>query len=154
MDIEQKLVEMNVKLPTSIAPMANYATCVRTGNLLYTSGASCFKDGKPVYQGKLGKELSIEQGYEASRLTALNILSTLKHELGSLNKIKRFIKILGFVNSTDDFIGQPEVINGASDLFVEVLGEKGIHTRSAIGTNVLPLNIPVEIEVIVEIKED
>ncbi|WP_144463688.1 RidA family protein [Siminovitchia fortis] len=153
MDIEERILKKGIELPPTTEPMANYISVSRTGNLLYTSGASCFKEGVPVYQGRLGEELTVEEGYEASRLTALNIISNLKKECGSLNRIKKIVKMLAFVNSADSFTQQPEVINGASDLFMEIFGEKGKHARSAIGTNVLPFHIPVEIELIVEINE-
>jgi len=103
--------------------------------------------------GKLGKDLTIEQGYEAARLAAIEHIAVLKSELGDLNKVKRIVKVLGMVNSTDDFIEQPKVINGYSDLMVSVFGEKGKHARSAVGLNTLPMNIAVEIEVIVEIED-
>jgi enamine deaminase RidA (YjgF/YER057c/UK114 family) len=151
-EIEKRLQDLDITLPEPIQAMANYVTTIRTGNLIYTSGASCFVNGEPVYTGKLGKDLSIEEGYEASRITALNLLSLIKNEVGSLDHVVRIVKVLGLVSSTDDFYHQPQVINGASDLFVQVLGEKGKHTRSALGTNVLPFNIPVEIEIIVEVK--
>ena len=131
--------------------MGNYVTVRRSGNMLYLSGNGPMREGKVVMSGKLGADLTVEQGYEAARITAINILGVLKSELGDLDKINQFVKVLGFVQSTDDFFDQPKVINGASDLFVEVLGEKGRHARSAIGTSVLPFNLPVEIEVIVEV---
>ena len=151
-EIEKRLLDLEITLPEPPQAMANYVTTIRTGNLIYTSGASCFVNGKPVYTGKLGKDLSIDEGYEASRITALNLLSLIKKEVGSLDNVVRIIKVLGLVSSTDDFYHQPQVINGASDLFVQVLGEKGKHTRSALGTNVLPFDIPIEIEIIVEVK--
>ncbi|MBV7504862.1 RidA family protein [Bacillus sp. sid0103] len=151
--IESKIIELGYELPPAPAPLANYVTINRSGNLLFTSGSGCFIDGKPLYQGKLGEDISIEQGYDAARITALNLLSIVKEELGDLNKVKKIVKLLGFVSSTNDFYNHPQVINGASDLLVEVFGEKGKHARSAIGTNVLPLNLPVEIEMVLEIEE-
>jgi enamine deaminase RidA (YjgF/YER057c/UK114 family) len=151
---EKRMKEMGLVLPEAIAPMGNYLTTLRVGDLIYTSGSGPFVNGKPLYQGRLGAEVTVEQGYKASRVTALNLLSLLKRELGDLDKIGRVVKVLGFVNSAADFYDQPAVINGASDFFVEVLGEKGKHTRSALGTSVLPFNIPVEIEMIVQVKED
>lgn len=150
-EIEKKLGELGIILPGQIKSMGNYVTVRKSGNMLYLSGNGPMREGKVVMSGKLGADLSIEQGYEAARITAINILGVLKSELGDLDKIKQFVKVLGFVQSTDDFYDQPKVINGASDLFVEVLGEKGRHARSAIGTSVLPFNLPVEIEVIVEV---
>ncbi|MDQ0219775.1 RidA family protein [Peribacillus cavernae] len=151
--IEKKLQELGYDLPTAPQPLANYVTVNRTGNLLFTSGQGCFRNGKPVYQGKLGQDISVEQGYDAARITAINLLSVVKAELGDLSKIKKVVKLLGFVSSTSDFYDHPQVINGASDFLVEVLGEKGKHARSAIGTNVLPMNLPVEIEMVIEIEE-
>ena len=152
-EIEKKLGELGIILPGQTKSMGNYVTARRSGNMLYLSGNGPMREGKVVMSGKLGADLSIEQGYEAARITAINILGVLKSELGDLDKIKQFVKVLGFVQSTDDFFDQPKVINGASDLFVEVLGEKGRHARSAIGTSVLPFNLPVEIEAIVEVEE-
>ena len=150
-EIEKKLGELGIILPGQTKSMGNYVTVRRSGNMLYLSGNGPMREGKVVMSGKLGADLSIEQGYEAARITAIDILGVLKSELGDLDKINQFVKVLGFVQSTDDFFDQPKVINGASDLFVEVLGEKGRHARSAIGTSVLPFNLPVEIEVIVEV---
>ena len=152
-EIEKKLGELGIILPGQTKSMGNYVTARRSGNMLYLSGNGPMREGKVVMSGKLGADLSIEHGYEAARITAINILGVLKSELGDLDKIKQFVKVLGFVQSTDDFFDQPKVINGASDLFVEVLGEKGRHARSAIGTAVLPFNLPVEIEAIVEVEE-
>lgn len=152
-EIEKKLGELGIILPGQTKSMGNYVTVRKSGNMLYLSGNGPMREGKVVMSGKLGADLSIEQGYEAARITAINILGVLKSELGDLDKIKQFVKVLGFVQSTDDFFDQPKVINGASDLFVEVLGEKGRHARSAIGTSVLPFNLPVEIEAIVEVEE-
>ena len=151
MVIEDKLRDMGIQWPDqSPAPMANYVTVRRSGNLLYLSGAGPFVNGKPVYSGRVGREVSVEEAYDAARLSAVNLLSMIKGEVGGLENI-RIIKLLGFVSSDDQFYNQPEVINGASDFLVEVLGENGKHARSAIGTSVLPFNIPVEIEMIAEI---
>ena len=117
------------------------------------SGKGPLKPDGNYIVGKLGKDLTIEQGYEAARLAAIEHIAVLKSELGDLNKVKRIVKVLGMVNSTDDFIEQPKVINGYSDLMVSVFGEKGKHARSAVGLNTLPMNIAVEIEVIVEIED-
>lgn len=153
MNINEKLEELGIQLPPPSRPMANYEMSARIGNALYSSGAGYMKDGNPAMTGKLGADVSMDQGYQAARGTALQLLSNLQDELGSLDKIKSFVKILGFVNSTDDFIRQPEVINGASDVIIEVFGDKGKHARSAIGVNTLPFDIPVEIELIVELEE-
>ncbi|MBW2619324.1 MAG: RidA family protein [Deltaproteobacteria bacterium] len=151
---EEKLESLGLSLPPPVEPVANYVTSVIEGDLLYTSGAGPIEGGKPKYQGRVGAELSLEEGYEAARLTALNLLSIIKARIGGLDRIERVVKVLGFVSSAPDFHRQPEVINGASDLLVEVLGEQGRHARSAIGTSNLPLNIPVEIEMIVRIKTE
>jgi enamine deaminase RidA (YjgF/YER057c/UK114 family) len=150
--IENRLRELGLILPPAPTPMANYVTCLQVSNLIYTSGSSCFVDGRPFYTGRLGVDLTTEQGYEAAKITVLNLLSTIKAEIGELDRIERFIKVLGLVSSGQDFYEQAQVINGASDLLVDIFGEKGKHTRSALGTSVLPFNLPVEIEMIVQIK--
>ncbi|WP_432613329.1 RidA family protein [Cytobacillus oceanisediminis] len=149
--IDQKLKDLGMEWPEdSPQPMANYVTVRRSGQLLYLSGAGPFVNGKPAYTGKVGKDVTLEEAYNAAKISALNLLSMIKGEVGSLDNI-RIVKLLGFVSSEDDFYQQPEVINGASDFLVEVLGENGKHSRSALGTSVLPFNIPVEIEMIAEI---
>ena len=152
-DAESKLKEKGIVLVPPSAPIANYVNAVRVGNLLYLSGRGPSKADGSYITGKLGRELNIEQGYEAARLTAINHLSVLKVELGSLDKVKRIIKVLGMVNCTEDFRDQPKVINGYSDLMVEIFGPNGKHARSAVGMNALPMGMAVEVEVIVEIKE-
>ncbi|WP_425509539.1 RidA family protein [Virgibacillus ihumii] len=145
---EENITELGIELP-SIRPAAgNYISCVRTGNLLFTAG-----QGVDQYHGKLGKELTTEDGYQAARLSMLNLLSIVKNELGELSKIKQFVKLLGMVNSTEDFTEQPKVMNGASDLLGEVFGDIGKHGRSAVGMQQLPNNTAIEIEMILEIKE-
>lgn len=151
--IEKKIKEMNIELPGELELVGRYKSVRWLHNTIYVSGTGPLKDGKAIYTGKLGKDLTLEEGYDAARLSMINILGTLKHELGDLDRIEKFIKLLGFVACTDDFHQQPKVINGASDLLIEIFGEKGVHARSAIGTNSLPFNIPVEIEAIVEIKK-
>lgn len=150
--VEKRLEELGLDLPTAPTPMANYVTCQRVGNMLYFSGAGAFQDGKPVVFGKVGAELTEQEGYQAARLAGLNLISQLKKEVGDLDKVKQFVRVLAFVASAPDFYHQPAVMNGASDLFVEVFGEKGKHTRSAVAVPQLPFNIPVEIEMIVEIN--
>lgn len=151
-DFDKKLRELNITLRTPTKPMANYVKAVRTGNLLFLAGSGpSHPDGTNI-TGKVGKDLTVEQGYDAARSAGINILSTLKQELGDLNKVKRVVKVLGMVNSTDDFTDHPKVINGFSDLMVAVFGEKGKHARSAVGMNSLPSNIAVEIEIIVEVE--
>ena len=152
-DPEAKLKEKGIVLPAPQKPVANYVNAVRVGNLLYLSGKGPTKPDGSNTTGKVGKDLTIEQGYEAARLTAINHLAVLKAELGSLNKVKRIVKVLGMVNCTEDFKDQPKVINGYSDLMVEIFGDKGKHARSAVGMNSLPVGIAVEVEVIVEVEE-
>jgi enamine deaminase RidA (YjgF/YER057c/UK114 family) len=149
--IDEKIKQLGISWPNQAPkPMANYVTVRRTGNLLYLSGAGPFIDGKPAFVGRVGKDVTLEEAYDAARLSAVNLLSMIRAEVGSLENI-RIIKLLGFVSSAEDFYNQPEVINGASDFLAELLGENGKHSRSAIGTSVLPFNIPVEIEMIAEI---
>jgi enamine deaminase RidA (YjgF/YER057c/UK114 family) len=152
-DAETKLKEKGIVLIPPSSPVANYVNAVRVGNLLYLAGKGPSKADNTYVTGKVGKDLTIEQGYEAARLTAINHLAVIKNELGSLNKVKRIVKVLGMVNCTEDFKDQPKVINGYSDLMVEIFGEKGKHARSAVGMYALPFNMAVEIEVIVEIAE-
>lgn len=148
---EEKLSAAGIVIPTVSTPVANYVNAVRTGNLVFLSGKGPSDSQGKYITGKLGADLSIEQGYAAARLTAINQLAVLKKELGDLSKIKRIVKVLGLVNSASDFYDQPKVMNGFSDLMVLALGEKGKHARSAIGTNTLPFNMAVEVELIVEV---
>ena len=151
---EDKLAQLGVTLPDSPSPIANYVPAVRTGNLLYLSGVgpAAKSDGK-VPAGKVGSDLTVEEGYEAARLVGINLLARLKAELGDLDRVTRVVKLLSMVNSAPDFTQPPAVANGCSDLLVEVFGEKGRHARSAVGMASLPNNIPVEIEMIVEVQE-
>jgi enamine deaminase RidA (YjgF/YER057c/UK114 family) len=145
-DPEKKLAEMGLQLPPVSKPIANYVKAVRVGNLVFLSG-----HGTDII-GKVGKEVTIEQGYEAARQTGLSLLASLKAEIGNLNKVKRVVKVLGMVNCTEGFGDQPKVINGFSDLMVAVFGERGKHARSAVGMYALPNNMAVEIEMIVEVE--
>jgi enamine deaminase RidA (YjgF/YER057c/UK114 family) len=151
-DAETNLIKEGIKLTPPQKPVANYVNIVQTGKLLYLSGKGPTREDGTNITGKLGKELSIEEGYAAARLVAINHLAVLKDYLGSLNKVKRVIKVLGMVNCESSFTDQPKVINGYSDLMVAIFGEKGKHARSAVGMNALPGNIAVEVEVIVEIE--
>ena len=151
-DAETRLKQKGITLPEPQKPVANYVNAVRVGNLLYLAGKGPTKPDGSNITGKVGKDLTIEQGYEAAQLTAINHLAVLKAELGSLNKVKRIVKVLGMVNCTDDFKDQPKVINGYSDLMVEIFGDKGKHARSAVGMYALPSNIAVEVEVVVEVE--
>lgn len=151
MDIEKKLKELGISLPAPPKPLANYVPAVRAGNLLFVSGHGPYNDGKTMVSGKLGKELTIEEGYKTARNVALNCLASVQATLGDLNKVKRVVKLLGMVNCTEDFKDHPKVINGASDLLVEVFGDAGRHARSAVGMQSLPNGIPVEIEMVLEV---
>jgi enamine deaminase RidA (YjgF/YER057c/UK114 family) len=150
--IENKIKELGLNLPVQPSPVANYLTARASGNLLYLSGTTCYTDEGLMFTGKLGQELTVGQGYLAARQTALNLLSVAKGFLGDLDKVTKIIKLNGYVNCIDSFTEQPRVINGASDLLVAVFGEQGKHARTSIGVNTLPGNIPVEIELILEIE--
>ena len=151
---EQRLKELGITLPPTPAPIANYVPGVRVGNFLYLSGLgpSPRADGQE-YLGKVDADLTLEEGYDAARLVGINLISRIKGELGDLNKVKRIVKLLSMVASTPSFTDQPAVANGCSDLLVEVFGDKGRHARSAVGLAALPGNIPVEIEMIVEVDD-
>jgi enamine deaminase RidA (YjgF/YER057c/UK114 family) len=152
--IEKRLEELGLVLPPSPQPRFTYIPCNRTGNLIYLSGQDCRdSNGKLIYEGKLGSDLTIEQGQEAARQTILNCLAVMKGYLGDLDRVVRIVKLLGFVNSAPGFADQPYVMNGASNLLVDVFGENGKHARSAIGTSELPFHTPVEIEIIAEIRD-
>ena len=155
-DVEEKIKQLNIELPIPGEPIANYVPAVRfseTKNsmLVYVSGTGPRKGNGDYLTGRLGDDMTIEEGYDAAKLTGINILASLKKEIGDLNKIKRFVKVIGMVNSTADFYQQPAVINGFSDFIVEVFGDRGKHARSAVGMVSLPSNIAVEIEVVVEV---
>jgi enamine deaminase RidA (YjgF/YER057c/UK114 family) len=152
-DAETKLKEKGIVLVPPSNPVANYVNVVRVGNMLYLAGKGPLKPDNTYLTGKVGRDLTIEQGYEAARLAAIAHLAVIRNELGSLNKVKRIVKVLGMVNCTDDFKDQPRVINGYSDLMVEIFGEKGKHARSAVGMASLPFNMAVEVEVIVEVEQ-
>lgn len=152
MDIDARLKEVGIELPAPFTPMANYLPAVRTGNLVFISGHGPNRADGTFITGKLGQDLTIEQGYGAARLTMLNCLSSLRAELGSLNGVRRFVKVLGMVNCTEDFGDPPAVINGGSDLLVEIFGDAGRHARSAVGMQSLPRGIAVEIEMVVEVE--
>lgn len=150
---ETKIADLGIQLPEASSPVANYVNAVRVGNLLFLAGKGpSLPDGKYI-TGKVGESLTIEEGREAARLVGIAQLAVLKAELGDLNKVKRIVKVLGMVNCGPDFTQHPQVINGFSDLMVDVFGEKGKHARSAVGMNSLPMNIAVEVEMIVEIED-
>jgi enamine deaminase RidA (YjgF/YER057c/UK114 family) len=153
MSAEKRLKELGIELGTVSSPVANYVNAVQSGNLLFLSGKGPrpTADGKRA-KGKVGREYTIEQGYQHARTVGLDLLAVMKSELGSLDRVKRVVKVLGMVNSVPEFEDPPKVINGCSDLFVEVFGERGRHARSAVGMAALPAGIPVEIECIVEVE--
>jgi enamine deaminase RidA (YjgF/YER057c/UK114 family) len=147
--VEQRLQEMGLELPAPARPVATYVRCLQTGNLLFVSGTG---PSEAAPKGKVDADVSVEQAYDAARQVGLQLLATAKDALGDLDRIVRVVKLLGMVNSSPDFERQPQVINGCSDLFVEVLGEAGRHTRSAVGMAALPNRIAVEIECTFEIR--
>ena len=155
MGAEARLKEKNITLPQPATPVANYVGAVRVGNLLFLSGHGPLRtDGKPSARGKVGKDLTVEQAYQVAREVGLYLLATTRANLGSLDKVRRVVKVLGMVNSADGFGDQPKVINGFSDLMVEVFGDAiGKHARSAVGMAALPMGIPVEIEMVLEVSD-
>jgi enamine deaminase RidA (YjgF/YER057c/UK114 family) len=150
---EAKLKELGITLPPVGKPLANYVPAVRTGNLVFLAGHGPAQPWGPTATGVVGKDLTVEQGYEAAKNVGVNLLASLKAEIGDLSKLRRIVKVLGMVNATPGFTQQPEVINGFSDLMVSVFGEtKGKHARSAVGMGSLPRNLSVEIEMVVEVE--
>ncbi|HEX6987859.1 MAG TPA: RidA family protein [Bacillota bacterium] len=151
MSFEQRLVDLGITLPSAPRPVAAYVPGVRTGNLIFTAGQVPFVNGELAFRGKVGGELTVEQGREAARICALNALAVVRGMAGSLDKVSRIVKLLVFVNSAPGFGDQPQVANGASELMLEIFGEAGRHARSAVGSNELPLGAPVEVEMVVEL---
>jgi enamine deaminase RidA (YjgF/YER057c/UK114 family) len=152
MSHELRLKELGIELPAAPRPVANYVPVVRVGDLLFLSGVLPSKDGQLVFTGKLGAILSIEQGVEAARVAVLNALAIMKAETGSLDRVKRVVKMVGHIASAPGFTDQPQVLNGASDLLVAVFGESGRHARVAVGAAELPRQAPIEIELIVQVS--
>jgi enamine deaminase RidA (YjgF/YER057c/UK114 family) len=150
--VEGNLAKLGLTLPPAPTSLANYVGAVVAGKLVFVSGHGPVQDGQLIYRGKLGREFSTAQGQEAARLVMLNCLASLKAAVGSLDRVRRVVKLLGMVNGTPEFTEQPQVINGASDLLVAIFGDRGRHARSAVGMGSLPFNIAVEIEMIVEIR--
>lgn len=150
---EQKLKELSIELPGVAKPLGSYVPFVKTGNLIYLSGMLPLKDGKLITAGRLGESVTIDDAVLCARTAAINALGILKSAAGSLGMVKQCVKITGFIASAPDFTDQPKVLNGASDLMVEVFGEAGRHARAAVGVNILPLNSPVEVEFIFEVRE-
>ena len=152
-DPELKLKELGIELTTPSSPVANYVNSVRSGNLLFISGKGPLKNDGNYIKGKVGSDLTIEQGYEAARITAVNLISTIKASVGDLKKVKRVLKVTGMVNAAPNFTDHPKVVNGCSDLIVEVFGDRGLHARSAVGMASLPREQAVEVEMIVEVSD-
>ncbi len=151
-NVEQKLREMGLELPEAPAPVAAYVPCVRTGNLVFVSGQVPRVKGELRYRGHVGAELSVSEGEEAARVCALNALSIMKNEIGDLDKIRRIVKVTGYVASSEGFHQQPKVIDGASVFLGQLLGDKGKHARAAVGVNELPLGVSVELDMVVEVE--
>lgn len=152
MKIEAKLKELDLTLPKPPEPVAAYLPALQVGDLLFLSGTTCYVDGSLLHTGRVGAELSLEEGYAAAQQTALNLLSVIKATLGDLDRVERVVKLNGYVNSAPEFDRQPEVINGASELLEQLFGERGRHARTSIGVSALPAHIPVEIELIVQVR--
>jgi enamine deaminase RidA (YjgF/YER057c/UK114 family) len=152
MSFEQRLKELGLTLPEVSAPVAAYIQAVQLDKLVYTSGQIPFVKGQLIYKGVVGKDLTLEEGYDAARVCVLNALAAVKSLAGSIDNIERIIRLTGYVNSTDGFTDQPKVMNGASELLLQIFGEEGRHARSAIGVNTLPLGAAVEVELIVKLK--
>jgi enamine deaminase RidA (YjgF/YER057c/UK114 family) len=151
--VENKLAELGLTLPEVVAPLAAYVPSVRSGSYVYTSGQLPMVDGKLGVTGKVGAEVTPEEAKELARICALNALAAVKSVVGDLDKVVRVVKVVGFVASAPDFTGQPGVVNGASELLGQALGEAGVHARSAVGVAVLPLDAPVEVEIQVEVAD-
>lgn len=149
---ERRLAEIGLKLPPAPSSLANYVGAVVAGKLVFVSGHGPVDDGELTYRGKLGRDFTTAQGYDAARLVMLNCLATLKGAIGSLDRVRRVVKLLGMVNGMPEFTDQPQVINGASDLLISIFGDRGRHARSAVGMGSLPFGIAVEIEMVVEIR--
>ena len=149
--VEERIRGLGLELPEAPKPVASYVPAVQSGDLVFTSGQIPFVNGNLIYTGRVGAELTIEQGAECARICALNCIAAVKSVIGDLNRIQRVVRLTGFVRGAEGFRDQPKVLNGASDLVLQIFGEKGRHSRLAIGTNDLPLGAPVEIDMIVEI---
>ena len=151
MGAQERLQELGLELPEAPTPIASYVPVVVTGNLAFVSGQVAFDEGTPMWSGKLGADIDIPTGQQAARRCALQVLAALKAEIGSLNSVRRIVKATVFVASAASFTDQPKVANGASDLFLELFGDAGLHARAAVGVAELPLGAPVEVELIAEI---
>lgn len=152
MSFEAKIKELGITVPDAPKPLAAYVAAVKDGNYVYTSGQLPFVAGELKFKGKLGKDLSVDQGYEAAKTCAINCLAAIKGQIGSLDNIEKIVKVVGFVSSASEFYDQPKVINGASELVGSIFGKAGEHARSAVGVAELPLNAAVEVEMVVKVK--
>jgi enamine deaminase RidA (YjgF/YER057c/UK114 family) len=153
MNAEAKLKELGITLPEAPKPVAAYVPFTKSGDLVFTSGQVCLENGQLKYKGKVGKDLTPEEAYQAARLCAINTLAVLKAAIGSLDKVQQIVKVVGFVNSAPGFSAQPAVVNGASELYQQVFGDAGRHARSAVGAPELPLDSAVEVEIIARVSE-
>lgn len=152
MSFEAKVQELGITIPSPAKPLAAYVPAVKSGNLVFVSGQLPSKDGQMLHKGLLGREVNVEQGYESARACAINCLGAVKSLVGSLDNIVRIVKVTGFVAAVPDFTDHPKVVNGASELMQQIFGEHGVHARAAVGMASLPLGVPVEVEMIVEVK--
>ena len=149
---ENRIEELDIDIPEPQEPVGAYIPARRAENLVFCSGQGPMKDGEAIYKGKVGSDLSVEEGYEAARVSAINCLAAIKGEIGQLDKVKKIVKVRGFVSSAPEFNDQPGVVNGASEILHEIFGDNGKHARAAIGVSELPINIPVEVEMIVSVE--
>jgi enamine deaminase RidA (YjgF/YER057c/UK114 family) len=149
--IEERLLELNIEIPKPLIPLGSYSPAVISGSFVYVSGQLPIQNGELLYKGRVGEQVSLEQGFKAARIAAINAISAITTVVDDLNRIKKIVKLNGYVASSHNFFDQPKVINGASELFFEIFGEKGIHSRSAIGVGSLPLQSCVELDLIAEI---
>lgn len=152
MSYEERAKSMGITIPKVATPVGAYLLAVQSGTLIFTAGQGPVKDGVPAYKGKIGRDLTVEDGYEAAKLAALNCLAAAKSVLGTLDRIERVVKVNGYVNSAPGFTDQPKVMNGASDVLAQIFGENGRHARTSVGVNELPMNIAVEVELVLACK--
>jgi enamine deaminase RidA (YjgF/YER057c/UK114 family) len=153
-NIEQRVKDLGISLPSGTAPAANYANAVRTGSLLFISGKAPLPENGKLPKGKLGREFSVEDGYRFARSAAIDLLAVMKAELGSLDRVARIIEVQGFLNTVEDFEDHAQVLNGCSDLLVDIFGSKGVHARSVLGVNSLRGGLPVVLKAVVEVTQD
>lgn len=149
---EERAKSMGITIPKVATPVGAYLLAVQSGTLIFTAGQGPVKDGVPAYKGKIGRDLTVEDGYEAAKLAALNCLAAAKSVLGTLDRVERVVKVNGYVNSAPGFTDQPKVMNGASDVLAQIFGENGRHARTSVGVNELPMNIAVEVELVLACK--